>query len=251
MLGNRVMTTAEPSTIGPSPEVDPAGARQPASSNARRPARRSGRDRSWSILGSAVVVLVLAVSAATWVWIGSGGATGDSTTIDQSTLNAGGAAVGASPSTTVRSSTTASSSAGATSRQAGAALVDAARRSAAAYPDPASARAAGFRSAATLGDGGGLAVGYEVRLTEVNGAVDPAHPNGLIYRRTAAGDQPVGELFLGASGQPLAQPAPGLAIWRPTSLHTRAGDPVERLTVWFGPGVVDPFAATWAGALAG
>jgi hypothetical protein len=244
MLGNRVMSETVAQESERSPDL---GVGEPS---AHQAGRQVGRDRPWSILAFAGVVLVLLIGTVSWVVIDSGGGS-DATTVDAASLAAPGAASAtSSPSPTIAAPPT--SAASPADQRAAAQLVAAARQGASSYPTVASARAGGFRPAGALAVGDArLAVGYEIRLTDVDGRVDAARPNGLVYRRTAGGEEPVGALFLGVEGQHLSEPAGSLATWRVTSLRSGSGQPIEVLAVWFGPGVVQPFAPTWAQALGG
>ncbi len=252
MLGNRALT--DPTEIdhdaGPLPATQARAGGSPAADGRHRPRPTAPSDRSWSMLAFAAVVLVLLACSVAWIVIASSGGSSGSTTIDQASLD-GGSTTNSTPTSAGAPAGTALNSASVADQQAAASLVSAARQGASAYPDVAAARAAGYRSASTLsGEGEELGVGYEIRLTDANGQVNPSSPNGIVYRRTASGVAPVGEVFLGVSGHDLAQPAGSLAAWRPTVLRTRAGQPVEVLTVWFGPGVNHPFAASWRTATA-
>ncbi len=272
MLGNRVIadpsdagadsSSSSPTVTPPGPAGAPSGVPPAAGGPGTPPGPADGlprprppvrSDRPWTILAVAAVVLILAASSAAWLVLAANSGSGDATTIDQASLTPTSSAgsAGTTPSTDASPAAASTATTSAAEAQAAAALVSAARQGASAYPTPAAARAAGFRPAASLAaTGEERAVGYEVRLTDVGGQVDPAHPNGLVYRRTADGLVPVGELFLGVSGQSLAHPAGSLAPWRATALRTRSGRAVEELAVWFGPGVTHPFAATWLGATA-
>ena len=127
-----------------------------------------------------------------------------------------------------------------------------ARADSSSFDQIGAATSAGYRTATALSLRS-LRVGgvrYEVKPAQIDGAVDPSRPGGLMYRRTATGYELVGELFLGVSGDGLAHPAGALAPWYPTALRTKRGATVEVLPVWSGAGVLHPFALTWDGATA-
>jgi hypothetical protein len=238
MLGNRVL------------QVHPDGAAAPVAATGTPPGsaglgtRSSRRDRPWSIVASAAVLVVLLVGAFSWIYVDTRGSGGD--VIDQSSLNAAPSVPRAAPS----QSSAASASAAPSDQAAADALVAAARRDGAAYASPAAATAAGYRPARALASPTIRSAGvrFEIRTDDIGGRVDPAHPDGLMYQTATGGDRLVGMVFLGVSGERLEQPAGALTPWYPTALRTKGGRVVEALPVWFGPGVDHPFARTWDGA---
>jgi hypothetical protein len=207
----------------------------------------SQRESRWRIVIPVAALLVLLVAGFTWIHVSTSGGSGD--TIDLSTLDSGAANSAAPSSSTPTTADPASASAD--EQGAAAALVSRARADSAGYDEISAATAAGYRPATALSLRSlRSGVRYEVDPADVNGRVDPSHPGGLMYRRTATGDQLVGVLFLGTSSDALADPAGILTTWYPTSLRTRSGTTVEVLPVWFGAGVSHPFAVTWDGATA-
>jgi hypothetical protein len=236
MLGNRVKDAPPPAASATTPATEAA------------PPAASRPEGQWQLLVAAGAVVALLVAGFAWVYVsqsGGGGGTLDVTSLD------GGTTASTTP---VATPTTVDPTAAAPAdQQAAAALVAAVRNdNQSRYGDPAAATAAGYRSATALSLRSARfgAVRYFVDPAQVDAAVDPNRPSGLMYRRTADGEQLVGVMFLGIAGQHLAHPAGALSVWYPTALRTKDGRAVEALPVWFGPGVTHPFALTWDGATA-
>jgi hypothetical protein len=217
--------------------------RTPAPPAPDPPEDGSDDGRGWVVGLAAALVFVLFVVFA-WLYVHDGG-TDSSTSIDLSHVDPNGAGVSSASTPT----TVAPSQASTADRAAADQLVRTARQAAATYADPAATAAAGYRASARSLAGRRVgSVRYLIDPAHVDGRVDPSHPDGLMYERTADGEQLVGVLFLGVGSQHPAEPGGPLTPWYATALRTRGGAVVDVLPVWFGDGVVHPFALTWFGA---
>jgi hypothetical protein len=217
--------------------------RTPAPPVPERPAGRSGDGRGL-VVGLAAALIFILVVVFAWLYVHEGG-TDSSTSIDLSHVDPNGAGVSSASTPTTVSPSQASTA----DRAAADQLVRTARQAAATYADPAAAAAAGYRASARSLAGRRVgSVRYLIDPSPIHGRVDPSHPDGLMYERTTDGEQLVGVLFLGVASQHLADPAGPLTPWYATALRTRGGAVVDVLPVWFGDGVLHPFALTWFGA---
>ena len=132
-------------------------------------------------------------------------------------------------------------------RRAAAKLLTATTESLDRFSDEAAARAAGF----VPGPGTRKVIHYRNRVNRRDGrALDPAHPEGLVFLRTGSGYRLLGAVFTVAAGESAPTPGGGIFRWHTHDpncgsflVAPRACESSFRmLHVWTASPVVDPWA---------